>query len=344
MLGSLEVHTVDHCTNNCRWCHNYSPFSPKREYEAREYFDGLDFIKDKPYGNYSSISLMGGEPFLHSDLTRFAYEMIERYRKPLLVTTNGFWMSDESIAAYKDLWRLLSLVKISRYPTIEKRLGGEKELRRLANSIKQYNPRIRVEVAEKGVFNKLEFFTEPVEVELFCGNSRCIALLPDMTMHRCGAGGYTHLAPEGMVTEEFKNCKDMSYDLKQYEHHSFVYWLARYPLDACRYCSFSLKSKGGKWKVEKGMKPFNDKYEQEYHLALGKRMLMLAQPEGAQREAAYMRARYGDQPEVSIMEGILEARSGDLSGALTSFSHALSLDSKNQEAADCVRTIRNQIR
>lgn len=345
MLKFLEVHVVDHCNNNCRWCHNYSPFSPKKEYEAKDYFDGLDLLEQRfPEQSFGAISLMGGEPFLHSDLIRFAYRMKERYRKPLLITTNGFWMSDEAIAAYKDLWRILNHVKISRYPTIEKRLGGEEEMKRLAESIKKYNPGIRVDFPDKWKFNKLEFFCEPVEVELYCGNSRCIALLPDMTMHRCGAGAYAHFAPEGMLTDAFKNSKHMSYDLKQFRHDTYMFWLNRYPMDACAYCSFALKTKGGEWKVEKGLKPFNNEYEQEYHLGLAKRMLIMNKPDHARREAAYMRQRYGDQPEVFMLEGILNAHTGDMLKALHAFGNVLAMDSTNEEAARYVHSIQCHIK
>ncbi|MGL1863909.1 MAG: radical SAM protein [Pseudodesulfovibrio sp.] len=327
----IEVHAVDHCNNNCRWCHNYSPFSPQKEYEAKDYFEGLDFlVKNKITIN--TISLMGGEPFLHSDITRFAFDLFKRYRTPLMITTNGFWLSEESIKEYKHLWTMLSMVKVSRYPTIEKRLGGAKEFKRLVGLIKQYNPKIIVEFPDKGHFNKLEFYTAPIEPELFCANSQCSALLPDMKVGRCGAGAYAHLAPEGSLTEEFKNSNHMLYDLRTFDWQSFRLWRRRYPLDACNYCSFGQKTRSGSWKVEQGRKPFNREYELNYYYNSGKNQVFSQQPQKALNKANFMIENYGEKPEAFILSGLASLQLNDVPSAVNSFSHALKLDPTNRDA------------
>ena len=60
LLPFVEVHLVHHCNHTCRWCHNYSPNSPKREYKAEDYFEGLDLLRANKV-DLNSISLMGGE-------------------------------------------------------------------------------------------------------------------------------------------------------------------------------------------------------------------------------------------------------------------------------------------
>jgi hypothetical protein len=233
VFGWLEVHAVDHCNHNCRWCHNYSPFSPQKSYEANDYFDGLDVLK-KNNIQYHSISIMGGEPFLHTNLIGFAYALLERYRKPLMLTTNGFWLSNDDIYLYKDLWPIINSLRVSRYPTIMHKLGGERNVKAMLQVIRKYNPNIFIDFCNKTTFNKLEFWNSPKDPQVYCGNAECTALLPDMRMGRCGAGAYTRLAPKDMICEPFMSSQDMFYDLKNFENTSFWLWRKRYPLDAPR--------------------------------------------------------------------------------------------------------------
>lgn len=68
LLPFVEVHLVDHCNHTCRWCHNYSPNSPKREYKAEDYFEGLDLLRANKV-DLNSISLMGANPFCTATLS-----------------------------------------------------------------------------------------------------------------------------------------------------------------------------------------------------------------------------------------------------------------------------------
>jgi len=341
-LGWIEVHLVDHCNNNCRWCHNYSPFAPKREYEAREYFDGLDVLLKRVRVN--AISLMGGEPFLHSDITLFASELLQRYCRPLMVTTNGFWLSHDAIRAYKELWPLLSTIRISRYPTIERRLGGEGSMRELIAGIRKYNPKIFIDFPDKGTFNKLAFFEQSEEVEMWCGNANCTALLPDMRMGRCGAGAYTHFAPQGMVSEGFLSSRHMFYDLKKFSAQTFWLWRKRYPLDACSFCSFARPGKSVNWKLERGRPLFNREYELDFYTATVKRMLVQKQLAESVRMTSMLREDYGESPEVCILDGLVSMFNGDADASLQSYSRALQLQPGNTEAMRYLHLLRGQVR
>ena len=266
LLPFVEVHVVDHCNHTCRWCHNYSPNSPKREYAPEDYFEGLDLLRANKV-NLNSISLMGGEPFLHSDLIAFADEILTRYRRPLVLTSNGFWLSPDNIIAYKDLWPRLWMLKISRYPSIEGRLGGEENILPLLELIRHYNPKLHIEWPNKFIFNELKFFEEPRETQVYCGNSECLALinLPEgPALGRCGAGAYTYLAPQGLFPEGFLQSKHMLYRLRDFNMNSFKLWHKRYPLDACEYCNFAQPDKRVPWKPAKGKGLFVNEYEDEF--------------------------------------------------------------------------------
>ena len=185
------------------------------------------------------LSIMGGEPFLHHNLPDFCIKLVLRYERPLYMTTNGFWLSKENIRLYKDLWPLVYGLKVSRYPSMEKRLGGEARIQELFREIRLYNPQIKVEWPNKYAFNELKFFEEPVQPEIYCFNVNCLALLTDLRIGHCGAGAYRHLAPEGVLSRNFLESKDMFYNLKDFRMDSFILWHKRYPLDACGFCNLS---------------------------------------------------------------------------------------------------------
>ncbi len=266
LLPFVEVHVVDRCNHTCRWCHNYSPDSPKREYKAEEYFEGLDLLRANKV-DVNSISLMGGEPFLHNDLIGFADQMLTRYARPLVVTSNGFWLTPDNIISHKDLWTRLWMLKISRYPSIETRLGGENNIQALLELIRSYNPELHVMWPDKFIFNELKFFQAPHEPQIYCGNSECLALvnLPDgPALGHCGAGAYAHLAPQGLLPEGFLRSKHMFYHLRDFNLDSFRMWHKRYPLDACAYCNFARPGKRVPWKAAKGKGLFIKEYEDEF--------------------------------------------------------------------------------
>ncbi|MGE4298362.1 MAG: radical SAM protein [Desulfovibrionaceae bacterium] len=328
----IEVHAVDHCNHNCRWCHNYSPFSPQREYAAQEYIPWLDLLWDKQVP-VRLISVMGGEPMLHSDIENFCAALLERYRTPLLMTTNGFWLSEDAILAYGGLWNMLSRIKISHYPTIMRRLGGEKRVEELLNLLRARHPHLSVESPIKYAFSRLSFHVEPREVTHPCFNAGCTALLSTGIMGRCGAGAYMHFAPDGLLTELFRQSRHMLYDLRRYDWTTFWMWFNRFPMDACEHCSFGQSSPLVQWKVEKGRRPFNTDYEAAF--AVKTAIMHLRHGHAAQaQQCLEAAAASGHQAkEVANARGLLHYRAGRLHAARDCFRQALDLDPAYLDAA-----------
>jgi len=246
--GWIEVHAVDHCNNVCSWCHNSSPFSPEKEYNPNDYTPWFDIL-NKNNIPFHKISIMGGEPFLHSDIIGFIKVLYEKYPdKNYILTTNGFWLNERNIEKYEELWKILYSLSVSFYPNIIKKIGGERKARLLLDKIKKKFPNIQIHIPDKTIFRELSFHSTKHIVDKFCGNSDCIALLSDGKMARCGAGGFSHLNP--YVTEEFKNATQMFYDLNNFDCDSFWLWRNRYPLDACSYCGL-LEGESHKWQAQK---------------------------------------------------------------------------------------------
>ncbi len=248
-FGWIEVHAVDHCNNNCRWCNNSSPFFCECNHEPEEFFPWLDIL-EKNNIRYNHISIMGGEPFLHPDLEGFMRAFKKRYNKPLMLTTNAFWLSEEAIKAYQSVWQLTKLLFVSYYPNLLKSIGGEQQADRLIELLRSSYPHLAVDVRKQHIFTELEYSRRALDVEFYCGMSECTVLRPDGVLSRCGFGGFSYQNPYAIP--ELTESADMFFDLNQpFKPGRFWHWRKRWPLDACAHCTGVLHKKVS-WKIEKG--------------------------------------------------------------------------------------------
>ncbi len=248
-FGWIEVHAVDHCNNNCRWCNNSSPFFGECNHKPEEFFPWLDVLEEN-HIRYNHISIMGGEPFLHPDLEGFMRAFRERYNKPLMLTTNLFWLSEEAIRAYHRIWQLTKLLFVSYYPNLLRTIGGEQRADKLIELLRSRHPHLDIDIRRQQVFTELEYSRTPLEVEFFCPMSECTVLRSDGVLARCGFGGFSYQNPQAIP--EVADSEQMFFDLKQpFKPGKFWHWRNRWPLDACMHCTGALHRKSS-WKIEKG--------------------------------------------------------------------------------------------
>ncbi len=232
-FGWIEIHCVDHCNNSCKYCNNHSPYAPKKEYESQEYIPWIDQLIGMGVRFYC-LSIMGGEPFLHSDLGRFVGALRNRYDHSLMVTTNGFWLSRENIERYALLLEQLDILCISLYPNIVARIGGMEMMESYIDLIRNRFDGLKLEVRDVETFDAFEITSESHNVSRYCGVADCTCLLADGRMARCGIGAFARWNPS--VTREFLEAGDMFYDLKN-PHEDFWLWRKRWPLRSCSYCT-----------------------------------------------------------------------------------------------------------
>lgn len=69
-LEALVVNICDHCNLNCRGCDHFSPIADKRFVSTEKIKSDLEQMRRILGEDIELISLMGGEPLLHPDLTK----------------------------------------------------------------------------------------------------------------------------------------------------------------------------------------------------------------------------------------------------------------------------------
>jgi hypothetical protein len=235
-LGWFELHAVDHCNQSCVHCLASSPFFKRREYQASEYFPWIDEMVRRGI-SFDRIGVIGGEPFLHSDLTGFVRQLRERYPfATFALTTNGFWLSDEAIDRYRPLFRSVAALHVTLYPNLVARQGRD-EVDRLIGRLRAEFPALAVEVRE-GDFLRCDFSRAADPPTRYCSaQAGCTNLRADGLLYRCSVGAYAHANPT--ATPEFLAARahGLVYDLGVNDGADFASWLSRWPLEACSFCN-----------------------------------------------------------------------------------------------------------
>lgn len=246
----LQIHAVDHCNNRCMDCNHYSIYANKHEYDAGEYFEALDVVYEKCwYPGY--LVVIGGEPFLHSDLMRFCKKLHERYAKAKLsITTNGFWITKKNLIKHERLFSMLSRIIVTVYPNLYKKINEAIPVDHLPRYITALYPHLTVIVRDhsKGMgFMRANYSPEvPSGFYPRCGEVACNSLLPDGRLTRCSTAAY---GPQfNSRLKFFNNYKDVYFNVFEWKE-DLMQWLSKIPYDACSECPF-VDPLLSKWKID----------------------------------------------------------------------------------------------
>jgi hypothetical protein len=231
-FGWIEIHCVDHCNNDCTYCNNHSPYSPKRVYSSEEYQPWIDTLLDWGVQFYC-LSIMGGEPFLHPDLAGFMRPLRQKYPHSLMVTTNGFWLGAKDVSRYDAVFEQADILIVSLYPNMKPSYGSLEEATEKLKMVEARHPHLRTEIREIDSFVEIPFSEASLKVDRYCGVADCTVLLADGRLARCGVGAYAHWNPK--VSQAFLAAEDLFFDLK-HPKEDFWLWRKRYPLNVCQFC------------------------------------------------------------------------------------------------------------
>jgi 4Fe-4S single cluster domain/Radical SAM superfamily len=117
-LGYLEVHLVDHCNLNCKGCDHLSPIADKWFADPNIYERDLKQLQ-KLFSGIRTICLMGGEPLLHPDVSRFLFITRSNFPKTnLQVMTNGLILDRMPDSFWKSCKETSAEIILDVYPPI----------------------------------------------------------------------------------------------------------------------------------------------------------------------------------------------------------------------------------
>lgn len=88
-LSYLELHLTDHCNLNCKGCGHFSPLADKWFADISVFEKDMQRLAQL-FSNITDMRLMGGEPLLHPEMTKFLFASRKYFPKAnISVVTNG---------------------------------------------------------------------------------------------------------------------------------------------------------------------------------------------------------------------------------------------------------------
>lgn len=113
----LHIHLADHCNLNCRGCDNFSPLSPA-------VFAGVEVVErdcarisELSGGQVGEIQLLGGEPLLHPQVTRFLEIARNNFpTTPVKLVTNGVLLLKQPEIFWESCRKNNIEIVVTKYP------------------------------------------------------------------------------------------------------------------------------------------------------------------------------------------------------------------------------------
>lgn len=116
VLPYIETHLTDHCNLNCRGCGHYSPLSPVRFADTRDFERDIARLAGL-FEDIEAIHLLGGEPLLHPEVLTFAASARDAApRAAIRLVTNGVLLPRMTDRFWRRIAALRIRVDVTRYP------------------------------------------------------------------------------------------------------------------------------------------------------------------------------------------------------------------------------------
>lgn len=113
----FEVHLADHCNLNCQMCDHFSPLAEKAFLSPASYEQDIRRLGDLFHHQAAYIRLLGGEPLLHPQVTRFFSMTREQFpHSSLELYTNGLLLLVQSTDFWEACQAFSVTVTVTKYP------------------------------------------------------------------------------------------------------------------------------------------------------------------------------------------------------------------------------------
>jgi len=246
----FEIHLADHCNLNCQMCDHFSPIAEESFRSPASYASDVARLGNIFDHQAAYIRLLGGEPLLHPQVSRFFSITRAHFPScPLELYTNGLLLPTQS----EDFWRACRefsvKINVTKYPVPFDYSAAE----RLAQ-------RHRVEfvyTSEHGELVKTSWRLplditgrqDPEDSHRKCDMGNVCVFLKDGRLYPCT------VAPNVIHFNRYFHQKltvsdHDSIDIYTADAEEILDFLAR-PIPFCKYCSIDSRQENIPWEVSK---------------------------------------------------------------------------------------------
>lgn len=247
----FEVHITDHCNLNCKGCYHFSPLSEESFLSTEEFERDLKQLSEICKGEASHITLLGGEPLLHPQVTDFFYITRKYFEKcEIELLTNGVLLNRMDEKFWQACVENRVFVNCTKYPVKIDYDSLEKKAETYNLHIDYHND---VGAGEKMLI-KYPFDLQgkqPIEWNYaHCTRSNKCITLKHGRLFTCPMAAHAHLAKDFFGLNMELSDKDSIdiYEVRNFEE------IARFlitPIPFCRYCNLKVKPEQQEWSVSK---------------------------------------------------------------------------------------------
>lgn len=247
---NFEVHIAEHCNLNCKGCYHFSPLSEENFLSIEEFDQDLKEMFRLCEGNkVSCITLLGGEPLLHPQVTDFFY-VIRKYFKTCeaALLTNGTLLGRMEEAFWRACVENHISLCCTKYPVNVDYESLEKKADNYGLHIYYHND---VGAGEKTLI-KYPFDihgSQPIEWNYkHCTRSNKCITLKHGRLFTCPMAAHAHLAKDFFHLNMELSDKDSIDIYKAWSFEEVTNFLVT-PIPFCRYCNLKVKPEQQEWGV-----------------------------------------------------------------------------------------------
>lgn len=249
VLKYIEYHVSDYCNLKCKGCGHYSNLITKKEFpDIEEFKESLKGLSRR-FINIMMFRLMGGEPFVNSDLNLYIYKVREEFPyTDIRIVSNGLLLPKVSKRVVNSIKECGAIIDITQYPPTRDKLEYILEF------IEENQLKFTIGSEVKNFFSQLSKSSSENFEEIFfnCYSKTCYFLRKN----------YLYPCPSVVLTYENRDFLELDISEKSVVKNSFDLingkesgWdmlkkmLA--PNDFCRYCT---EMKWYEWSISKDIK------------------------------------------------------------------------------------------
>ncbi|MDR2019706.1 MAG: radical SAM protein, partial [Treponema sp.] len=116
-LLRFNIHVADHCNLNCKGCEHFSPLAEEKFLDAAVFRRDCARLSELTNGEINEISVLGGEPLLHPNLTEFLDIAREYFSTcSIRIVTNGILLLKQTDNFWKNCRKNNIEIIITVYP------------------------------------------------------------------------------------------------------------------------------------------------------------------------------------------------------------------------------------
>lgn len=244
----FEVHIVEHCNLNCKYCFHFSPLA-QEEYLMLDEND-IKRLSELYGGVMHKITLLGGEPLLHPKISEFI-EITRKYFSigEINILTNGILLPSIDDKFWMNCHKYDVKVLYTKYPI-------KLDVAKIEEQAQRFNVKMQVFNMED---DTKQLVHEPIDVEgnqpaaknfYDCYRSNLCITLKHGKMYTCLKAAHMHLFKD-YFQDDIKIDEANGIDIYKANSGQDILEYLTKPIPMCAYCDRANIKTGFEWGISK---------------------------------------------------------------------------------------------